>query len=394
VEAENDLDIVDARIDELLARFADPRLADVTEFRRAQFDLGLAWVHFRVGDGGLGVSASHQGSIEARLRAAGAPPRNGAYVAMHQGAASIHAVGTPEQRARFLRPMFTGEDAWCQLFSEPGAGSDLAGLATMAVRDGDEWVVNGQKVWTSGAMDADWAILVARTDPDQPKHRGLTFFICDMSVPGIDIRPLRHADGAAHFAEAFLSDVRLPDELRLGDVGYGWGVSVAGLHSERAGVGDAFHVPIERLLELWRARPEHESGAALALRDEVTRAWIGDQVLRLNQERLRAASGETPLGSTVKVAAAEFNQRLSSLMTTLLGPAGLVGLDYEAQLREDPDRLDWHEAPQQFVLRSIAMSIEGGTSEINRNIIGERVLGLPGDIRVDKDRPWREVPRS
>jgi alkylation response protein AidB-like acyl-CoA dehydrogenase len=317
---------------------------------------------------------------------------------MHQVAAAFNAVGTPEQKAAFLRRAFTGEDHWCQLFSEPGAGSDLAGLSTSAMRDGDEWLVNGQKVWTSGARESKWAILVARTDPNLPKHRGLTFFICDMHAPGVDIRPLRQADGGAHFNEVFLNDVRIPDERRLGDVGQGWGVSLTGLHSERAGTGDAFQRPIQQLLDVWHGRADRSSAYALALRDQVARAWCEDRVLQLNNARMKAAlgrGGDTPLGSIAKVMAAEFNQRLSSLMVTLLGPEGQVGIDYDAQLRrESMGGTATMRQPQLFAVRSRANSIEGGTSEINRNIIGERVLGLPGDIRVDKDRPWREVPRN
>jgi alkylation response protein AidB-like acyl-CoA dehydrogenase len=394
----DDLDLVRSRLDELLSRFDDPGTADVVGFRGAQYDLGLAWVHFEPGHGGLGVPAGLQPVVDERLAAVHAPPRNDDYIGMHQAAASINAVGTPEQRQRFLRPLFTGEERWCQLFSEPGAGSDLAGLSTMAVRDGDEWIVNGQKVWTSGARQARWAILVARTDPDVPKHRGLTFFICDVTAPGVDIRPLRQADGGAHFNEVFLSDVRVPDAHRLGEVGFGWNVSIAGLHSERAGVGDAFHRPIQELLDLWHGRGDRTSRHAVALRDEVVRAWTGDFVLQLNLARLKETQGrggDTPLGSLVKVAAAEFNQQLSSLMITLLGPAGQVGVDYDGRLRDEAmSGSASRSSPQLFAVRSRAMSIEGGTSEVNRNIIGERVLGLPGDIRVDKSIPWRDVPRS
>src|SRR4051794_23423005 len=222
--------------------------------------------------------------INARLGEARAPSPYGRNpIGYGMGAPTVVTHGSDVQKKRYLRPIFTGEEIWCQLFSEPGAGSDLAGLSTLAVRDGDEWIVNGQKVWTSGARESKWAILVARSDTELPKHRGLTFFICDMPADGVDIRPLRQADGGAHFNEVFLTDVRIPDERRLGDVGQGWGVSLAGLHSERAGTGDAFHQPIQQLVDLWRGRGDRESTYALALRDQVAQIWAEDYVLQLNQ---------------------------------------------------------------------------------------------------------------
>jgi alkylation response protein AidB-like acyl-CoA dehydrogenase len=385
---------VDRRVDELLAKFPAPADADPVEFLGTQFDLGLAWVHFDERSGGLGVAAGLQTTIDARLRDAGAPPSLGDYVALHQSAFAIHSAGTPEQRSRYLRPIFTGEEHWCQLFSEPGAGSDLAGLSTLAVRDGDEWVVNGQKVWTSGAVGARWAILVARTDPNLPKHRGLSFFVCDMELPGIEIRPLRQADGGADFNEVFLSNVHLPDSLRLGDVGQGWGISIASLHSEREGTS-VFARPIESLLELWKAREDRRSPYALALRDQLMRMWVEARVVELSNLRMRAAlgrGGSTPLGSLAKIATSEHTQRYSEVMVRLMGPAGQVGFDYEALLNDDEETIA--SQPHMIVVRSRAMSIEGGTNEIQRNIVGERVLGLPGDVRVDKDPPWRDVPRS
>ena len=393
-----DEELVDQRIAELLARFPDVAVAEVADFRGAQYDLGLAWVQFEAGFGGLGVAARLQAGIESRLRDAGAPPRNADYVGMHQGAVSIDAVGTHEQKARFLRPLFVGHEHWCQLFSEPGAGSDLAGLATRAYRDGDEWVVNGQKVWTSGAQESDLAILLARTDPDLPKHRGLTFFVCDMHAAGVDVRPLRQADGCQRFNEVFLSDVRVPDSWRLGDVGQGWGVSITGLHSERDGIGDGLAQPIDRLLDLWRARADQTSPYAMALRHRVVEVWMQSFVVGLNEQRMKAVlgrGGATPLGSLSKLAYATLNQRLSNLEVDLLGPAGQVDLDYHAMLAAGGgDEQIAFDRPQTFVLRALANSIEGGTSEIQRNIVGERVLGLPAELRLDKDRPWRQVARN
>jgi alkylation response protein AidB-like acyl-CoA dehydrogenase len=360
---------------QLLARFPAPADADREDFLRARYDLGLAWVQFEPGYGGLDLTASLQSMVEERLRSLDAPdPGSGDYVGMHQAAASINAVGTHAQKERFLPAIFVGTENWCQLFSEPGAGSDLAGLATMAVRDGDEWVVHGQKVWTSGARNARWAILVARTDPDVAKHRGLTFFVCDMQLPGIEIRPLRQADGARHFNEVFLDGVRLADELRLGDVGQGWAVSLAGLSSERESIGEAIGSPIGDVLEAWARFDAPSPAIAAVQRQRVVAAWIDAKLLDL---------GTAVHGSSQKIARSQANQRMSSLLVDLLGPAGQVGFDYDA----DPE-------PQMQVVRSRANSIEGGTDEIQRNIIGEQVLGLPGDVRVDKHLPWREVPRS
>ena len=392
-----ELSRVQAAVAVLLERYPDPGTVDPVEVLGAQYDLGLAWVHFAPGYGGLGLAAGLQTEVNQRLRAAGVPASLGDFVGLHQGASAINAAGTAEQKARFLRPPFTGEEHWCQLFSEPGAGSDLAGLATSAVRDGDEWVVNGQKVWTSGAREARWAILVARTDPAVTKHRGLTFFVCDMEATGVDVRPLRQADGGAHFNEVFLTDVHLPDSLRLGDVGQGSGVSLAALHSERDGTGDAFAVPIGNLLEAWRRRADRTSAHALALRDQVVRTWIDARVVEMSNLRMRAAlaaGGSTPLGSLAKIATSEHAQRLSSVMAAVLGPQVLVGIDYDSPLSEPGDMIAFRGmSASRFVVRCRAMSIEGGTNEIQRNIVGERVLGLPGDVRVDKDRPWREVAR-
>ncbi len=235
----------DPTVDDLerrVRRLLDERPPATTErldFLRARFDAGLAWVHFPEGLGGLGIARHHQGRVDALLCEAGAPDndprRNG--IGLGMAAPTILAFGTDEQQRRFLRPLWTGEEVWCQLFSEPGAGSDLAALATRAVADGDEWVVNGQKVWTSGAHEARFAILVARTDPSVPKHAGLTYFVCDMTDPGVDVRPLRQITGEAEFNEVFLTDVRIPDGHRLGAVGEGWRVATATLNNERVAIG-------------------------------------------------------------------------------------------------------------------------------------------------------------
>ena len=326
--------LVTRALDRLLGAFPEPARVDRVEFLRAQYDHGLAWVHFELGSGGLGVAAAHQREVAERLRSAGAPePGTGDYVGLHQAAASIAAFGTLDQQDRFLPGIFTGTEYWCQLFSEPGAGSDLAGLATMAVRDGDEWSVTGQKVWTSGAHLADWGILVARSDPDVAKHRGLTFFLCDMRLPGVEIRPLRQADGEAHFSEVFLDHVRLHDDVRLGEVGQGWAVSLTGLHSEREGISEALATPWDDVADAWRTFTAPNPAVDRAMRDRVVSCWVDARVLELSQARLLAAEGRggsTPLGSLQKIAQSGANQRAGSLVVDLLGPHGLVGFDYDA----------------------------------------------------------------
>ena len=205
--------LVKERLEQLLAE-RDPA-GDPVAFLGAQFDAGLAWVHFPEGDGGLGLPPGQQRAIDDRLKEVGAPspfPRNP--IGYGMGAPTVVTHGSESQRKRYLRPLFTGEEIWCQLFSEPGAGSDVASLSTRAVRDGDEWLVNGQKVWTTLAHVARWGMLLARTDPDQPKHKGMTYFVVDMKAPGVEVRPLRQMTGEAEFNEVYFTDARIPDELR------------------------------------------------------------------------------------------------------------------------------------------------------------------------------------
>ena len=238
----------------------DPATTEPLDFLRARYDAGLAWVHFPPGLGGLGVPREWQTIVEQELEETPQLDLGKLAIGLGMAAPTILIFGGDEQKKRFLRPLWTGEEIWCQLFSEPGAGSDLATLATRAVRDGDEWVIDGQKVWTSGAHHARWGILVARTDPDVPKHRGLTYFVCDMHAPGVEVRPLRQITGEAEFNEVFLTGVRLPDALRLGAIGDGWRVAQTTLMNERVAIGGA---PARRgggvmgaVAETWRERPE------------------------------------------------------------------------------------------------------------------------------------------
>ncbi|MFI5043713.1 MAG: acyl-CoA dehydrogenase family protein, partial [Acidimicrobiales bacterium] len=301
--------------------------------------------------------------------------------------------GTEAQKAR-LRPLFTGEEIWCQLFSEPGSGSDFAGLSSRGVKDGDEWIVNGQKVWTTLAQFASYGLLIARTDPELPKHRGITAFIVDMHAPGVDTRPLRQMTGEAEFNEVYFTDVRIPDSMRLDDRGRGWGVSITTLMNERVSIGGGTPPrgsgPIGQLIDEF-ARIEDPDPVQ---RDQVVQLWVQAEVNRLTN--LRAAANRKsgtpgPEGSVAKLAMAELNKAIYDLALDLMGPAGMLYGKYA--ISEELHALFTEDMRKNF-LRARANSIEGGTSEVLRNILGERVLGLPGDVRVDKDLPWTDVPRS
>ncbi len=386
--------LVEERLDELLDNY--DQSADPEWFWGRQYDLGLAWVHFEEGFGGLGVSPRYQVLVQERLADEGAPTWNREInlLGIGMGAGVISTHGTTEQKQRWLRPMFTTEEIWCQLFSEPDAGSDLANLSTRAVRDGDEWVVNGQKVWTTLAHIAKWGMLPARTDPDAKKHRGLTYFIVDMEAAGVDVRPLYQITGEAEFNEVFFNDVRVPDSQRIDQVGAGWRVAMTTLMNERVAIGSR---PIPRgegsiatAVEMWRTYRHSDPG----LRDELTRLWAEWEALRLTNQRagqMRKAGTPGPEGSTGKLVWADLNKEITEFTMELMGrDATLYPGGFELHR---PDLSDEKTAQRDF-LRARANSIEGGTSEIMRNILGERVLGLPGEPRVDKDVPWKDVPRG
>jgi alkylation response protein AidB-like acyl-CoA dehydrogenase len=385
-----------AAVRELLAEH-DPTSTPVADFLGARYDAGLAWIHFPEGLGGLGAPRSLQQAVNDEFAAAGAPAldpgRHG--IGLGMAAPTLLAFGDAAVHQRFLRPLWTGEEVWCQLFSEPGAGSDLAALGTRAVRDGDSWVVDGQKVWTSLAHEAQWAILVTRSDPSVPKHRGMTYFICDMTAPGVEVRPLRQATGEAEFNEVFLTGVRIPDSRRLGEVGDGWRVAQTTLMNERVAIGGSA-LPREggligTVARTWRERPELRTPG---LQDSLLRLWVDAEAARLTGERLRqqlAAGQPGPEGSAAKLAFARLNQQISGLELELLGGEGLVYDDWTFRRPSHPSMEGG--TPGYRYLRAKGNSIEGGTSEILRNIIAERVLGLPQEIRVDKDVAWKDLPR-
>jgi alkylation response protein AidB-like acyl-CoA dehydrogenase len=297
---------------------------------------------------------------------------------------TMMAYAQPEQLDRYVRPALRGEEVWCQLFSEPAGGSDLAALRTRAERDGDDWIINGQKIWTSGAHLSDFGIIVVRTDPNVPKHEGLTFFFLDMKSPGIEIRPIHQMSGASHFNEVFFTDVRVPDAQRLGAVGQGWKVSLTTLMNERLAVGEVHRPDVEDLLELARSLMLNGNGA---LRERIAEWYARTQGLKFTRFRTMTAlsRGQTPgpENSIHKLVNASKLQDIASYGMDLMGMAGLV---------MDDDLAEAYAMFQQALLSSPSARIAGGSDEILRNIIAERVLGLPADIRVDKNRPFNQVP--
>jgi alkylation response protein AidB-like acyl-CoA dehydrogenase len=294
-------------------------------------------------------------------------------VGIGMGGPTVIAHGTEEQKRRWLRPLLTGEEIWCQLFSEPGAGSDLAGLRTSATCDGSEWVLNGQKVWSSGAHYSQWGLLLARTDPDVPKHQGITYFMLDMSLPGIEIRPLRQMTGGAHFNEVFLTDVRILDGDRLGEANDGWRVAQTTLLNERAAIvellGDRnVSAPLVELAH--QAAADGRGGSDDArIRQELARVHIESAIMRYLGLRIVTAFAHGrlpgPEASVAKLAMGELLRRAGGLSLSLLGPDAMIEHD------------DWTTA----FLAAPAIRIAGGSDEIQRNIIGERVLGLPKEPR-------------
>ncbi len=381
--------------DQLLSEL-DPKQVDAVEFLGRQYDLGLAWVHFPEGNGGLGASPKLQRMIDETLGGAGAPMSAASNpIGYGMSAPTIVTHGSEEQKQRYLRPLFTCEEIWCQLFSEPDAGSDVAGLSSRAVRDGDEWVVTGQKVWTSLAHVARFGTLIARTDPDAPKHKGLTYFVVDMQAPGVEVKPLYQITGEAEFNEVFFTDVRIPDAERLTEPGDGWRGVLTTLMNERVAIGGGVPRrgggPIGACVKAW----QDVGGTDLAKRDQLMKLWVDAEVLRLTNIRagqLRTVGTPGPEGSIGKALSASLNKAITEFTVTLLGAQGMLKPDGYTMAR--PERSGTSSSPQQAFLRARANSIEGGTSEIAKNILGERVLGLPSDIRVDKDVPWRDVPRS
>ncbi|MHB8328053.1 MAG: acyl-CoA dehydrogenase family protein [Acidimicrobiales bacterium] len=338
-----------------------------------RFDAGFGWITGPAGYGGRGLTRDHQRLYDAVEGAFATPPMTAYGIGLGMVAPTILAHATDEVKERYLRSMWRGDIVACQLFSEPGAGSDLAGLQTKAVRDGDEWIVTGQKVWTSGAHLSDIGEIICRTDPDLPKHKGLTGFVVDMRAPGVEIRPLRQITGGASFNEVFFTEVRIPDSHRLGDVNGGWTVALTTLMNERAAIGGGMasggggNMSTQRLMELVRHQGRD--------RDPLVRQQVADIVINgrvASYTNLRAmakiAAGQLP-GPEMSIAKLSLTmnmRRMAELLSNVLGPK-LVA-----------DSGEWGTyAWSQFVLGIPGMRVAGGTDEILHNIIGERVLGLP-----------------
>jgi alkylation response protein AidB-like acyl-CoA dehydrogenase len=280
---------------------------------------------------------------------------------------TILELGTEAQKKRFLPPMLRGEEIWCQLFSEPGAGSDVASLQTSAVRDGDEWVLNGQKVWTSGAQHSDWGAVIARTDPTVPKHNGITMFIIDMHSPGVTVRPLKVATGASPFNEVFFDNVRLPADAVINKVNNGWAAAVVMLRNERVTIGTAAPA---------RTSPLAFDSLSKLLYAQERASGLFGQVLR---EEAMAGRDPGPRGSEAKLAGAVLGLHAADVALEVLGPdaAGTDNEDAKAVITA--------------IIGVPSGSIAGGSNEIQRNIIGERVLGLPKDPGVDRSVPFNQL---
>jgi alkylation response protein AidB-like acyl-CoA dehydrogenase len=358
------------------------------DFQRRKAEAGLAALSWPVEWGGRGLPPIHQ-VIYAQEEARFLVPRGYFEIGLGMCMPTLFTYGTEEQKRRFAPKALRGDEVWCQLFSEPAAGSDLAGLRTRVERHGDEWVVNGQKIWTSGAHWADWAILVARSDPKAPKHKGLTFFFLSMKSPGIETRRIKQISGASHFNEVYFTDVRIPDGQRLGGVGGGWGVAITTLMNERVTSGELRGPDFEELWALAR-RVQLEDGPAIAnaaVRERLADYYVKTQGVRLTRFRAMTAlsRGETPgpENSIGKLVNAPKAQDLASFAMDLLDAGGVV---------MDKDLAPMRAAFQEALLSSPGIRIAAGTDEILRNIIAERVLGLPQDVRVDRDVPFDQLP--
>ena len=349
--------------------------------------------------GGGGLSKEENQILQEEMNAIGARSPLGSFGIWMLGPALLE-FATEEQKKEHLPGIVKGKYWWCQGYSEPGSGSDLASLSTKAVDDGDGYIVNGQKVWTTLGHLAKWGLIVTRTDPNVPKHRGLTFFIVDMESEGVDVRPLRQITGEAEFNEVYFTDVKIPKENMLGAVGDGWRVSLAILMNERVAIGGNVR---ERgsgapghLVQLWKDNELDDP----VTKDKLVSLWIEQEAVRLTNMRAienREKGTPGPEGSTSKLYEAEINKSSYEFGMEMLGNEGLLfprGYALtQPELNFDNETFGFTDT-QSLFLRSRANSIEGGTSEIMRNIIAERVLGLPSETKLDKDKAWKDIPRS
>ena len=391
------MDDFGARVRGELTAHLSPRRADthtsVLGAGSDDLEAGRAYLHALAGTGlavptwpgefgGLDASPDELGIVRGELAGFAVPDLYPYLVGLELVGPTLLAHGRPDQCARWLPSIANGEEIWCQLFSEPGAGSDLAGLATRATRDGDEWRVNGQKVWTSRGAYADFGLLLARHDRSVPKHRGITAFGLDLRAAGVEVRPLRQMNGDAHFTEVFLDDARVADTDRIGEVGDGWRVALTCLSYERGAStagGTSGLLDVGRLVSLARA---HGCASDPVIRDALARLIIDTRVMAYTARRARdtARAGRPgPEGSGMKVRGAALFKTYAALATRIIG----------AEAALDP-----HGEWQTLFLTAPSISIRGGTDEIQRNIVGERVLGLPEEPRVDRTLPFAQLPGS
>ena len=371
------------------ARHVGPEeLVRAKRFQAAKHDAGLVGLTWPKEWGGRELPQIFQ-VIYNQEEEAYAVPRGVFEIGLGMCIPTMMAYATPEQLRRYVPKALHGEEVWCQLFSEPAGGSDVAAVRTRAEKSGDTWTINGQKIWTSGAQFSDFGIIVVRSNPDVPKHMGLSFFFLDMKSPGIEIRPIKQASGASHFNEVFFTDVKVPDSQRLGAVGQGWRVALTTLMNERLAIGDVPRPDTEDLLALARA-VELDGEPAInnvSVREKIADMHVRSQGLKYTRFRTMTAlsRGQTPgpESSIGKLVNAAKLQEIASFGLDLLGSAGMV---------MDKDLAPMQAMFQEALLSSPASRIAGGTDEILRNIVAERVLGLPGDIRVDKDIPFNRLP--
>ncbi|ODT98887.1 MAG: acyl-CoA dehydrogenase [Pseudonocardia sp. SCN 72-86] len=358
----------------------------IRDWQRTKFDAGYGALTWPADAGGAGLSDRHAeafGELEAGFDVPGQHELTSVSVSLI--APTVQMFGTLEQKERLVRGLLRLDELACQLFSEPSAGSDLAGLATRAVRDGDDWVVTGQKVWSSGAQFAGWGELIARTDPDVAKHKGLTAFLLPMDTPGVDVRPLRQMSGGSSFCEVFLDEVRIPDSLRLGDVGEGWKVALATLGFERGHSGSEARVG-GGFAQLLAAAQRLDRTGDPDVRRLLADVWVHEKLASVASQRDRearlAGAAPGPIGSLRKLAWAQGLALVSEAASTILG--NRLVADSGAD-----DLFGWTE----HVLGAPGYRIAGGSDEVQRTIIGERLLGLPPEPRGDRGVPWKEIPR-
>ena len=373
----------------LRGRYAGEELLDKAKaWQRKKAEagfVGITWPKQWGGRGGTALQQVIYNQEEARY----VVPRGVFEIGLGMCIPTMMTYAQPKQLERYVPPAVRGDEVWCQLFSEPSAGSDLAGLRTRAERDGRYWVINGQKIWTSGAHFSDYGIIVTRSDPNARKHDGLTFFFLDMKSPGVEVRRIKQISGMSNFNEVFFTDVRIPDEQRLGEVGAGWKVSLTTLMNERLAVGDAPGPDFDDIFALARSLKLDDGPAVknAAVRERLADWYVKTQGLKYTKFRTMTAlsRGQTPgpEASIAKAVSASKLQEIASFGLDLLGMAGGI---------MDTDIAPMHAWFQEALLYAPGYRIAGGSDEILRNIIAERVLGLPPDVRVDKDLPFNQLP--